>query len=81
MWQAELQVLHDVPCRGCITPASTLSLVLELALWACHMQGLIDAHVHMIFGGLTLQQIDLRYVTSKAAFISEVQKAAGESNV
>ena len=43
-----------------------------------YLQGLIDAHVHMLFGGLTLQQIDLRYVTSKAEFISEVQKAAGE---
>ena len=31
----------------------------------------------MLFGGLTLQQIDLRYVTSKAEFIVEVQKAAG----
>ena len=32
----------------------------------------------MLFGGLTLQQIDLRYVTSKAEFIFEVLKAAGE---
>lgn len=42
------------------------------------MQGLIDAHVHMLFGGLTMQQIDLRQVTSKAGFVSAVKTAAGE---
>ena len=47
----------------------------------CHLQGLVDAHVHILFGGCSLQQIDLRYVTSKADFILEVQKAAGEVSV
>lgn len=45
------------------------------------LQGLVDAHVHILFGGCTLQQIDLRYVTSKTGFVLEVQKAAGETSV
>lgn len=37
--------------------------------------GLIDAHVHMLFGGSTLQQIDLRNVRSKEDFAAAVQQA------
>ena len=38
----------------------------------------MDAHVHIMAGGLTLQRIDLRAVKSKAAFVAAVQSAAGQ---
>ena len=41
------------------------------------VQGLIDAHVHMLIGGSSLQQIDLRGIASKADFMAAVQNAAG----
>ncbi len=41
------------------------------------VQGLIDAHVHMLIGGSSLQQIDLRGIASKAAFVAAVKDAAG----
>ena len=41
------------------------------------VQGLIDAHVHMLIGGSSLQQIDLRGIASKADFVAAVQNAAG----
>ncbi len=41
------------------------------------VQGLIDAHVHMLIGGSSLQQIDLRGIASKADFVAAVQDAAG----
>lgn len=39
--------------------------------------GLIDAHVHYILGGLTLQQLDLRSVASKEQFQAAMQAHAG----
>jgi len=41
------------------------------------VQGLIDAHVHMLIGGASLHQIDLRGIASKADFVAAVQDAAG----
>ena len=41
------------------------------------VQGLIDAHVHMLIGGSSLQQIDLRGIASKADFVAAVQNVAG----
>ncbi|DBA82929.1 TPA: hypothetical protein ACH3X1_006715 [Trebouxia sp. C0004] len=38
--------------------------------------GLIDAHVHMLIGGSSLQQINLRGIASKADFVAAVQDAA-----
>lgn len=41
------------------------------------VQGLIDAHVHMLIGGSSLHQIDLRGIASKADFVAAIQDAAG----
>lgn len=42
------------------------------------MQGLVDSHIHMMAGGLTLQRVDLRGTDSKAKLIAAVKSAAGE---
>ncbi|KAL0040184.1 hypothetical protein WJX79_010529 [Trebouxia sp. C0005] len=42
--------------------------------------GLIDAHVHMLIGGSSLQQIDLRGIANKADFVAAVQDAAVEAS-
>jgi hypothetical protein len=44
---------------------------------AIPMQGLVDAHVHLIGGGLSLSRLDLRGVQSKDDFIARVCAAAG----
>lgn len=40
--------------------------------------GLVDAHVHLINGGLSLSRLDLRGIKSKEEFIERVCTAAGE---
>lgn len=44
--------------------------------------GFVDAHVHFLTGGLTLRQLDLRRVASKAEFVAAVRAAVqqGGSN-
>ena len=41
------------------------------------LQGLVDAHVHIMAGGLTLQRVDLRAVDSKYGFAAAVKTAVG----
>lgn len=45
---------------------------------SCSMQGLVDAHVHIMAGGLTLQRVDLRGVNSKEGFEAAVKAAVGK---
>lgn len=41
------------------------------------MQGLIDAHVHLLGGGQTLSWVDLSRVSSRQQFAAAVKAAAG----
>lgn len=43
------------------------------------LQGLIDAHVHLLGGGQTLSWVDLSQVTSREQFASSVKAAAGQA--
>jgi predicted amidohydrolase YtcJ len=42
------------------------------------VQGLIDAHVHLLGGGQTLSWVDLRHANSKAAVAEAVKAAVGQ---
>ncbi len=42
------------------------------------LQGLIDAHVHLLGGGQTLSWVDLRHANSKAAVAEAVKAAVGQ---
>lgn len=42
------------------------------------MQGLIDAHVHLLGGGQTLSWVDLSRVSSRQQFAAAVKAAAGQ---
>ena len=44
---------------------------------AMSVQGLIDAHVHLMSGGQALSWLDLSLVTSREQFVAAVQGAAG----
>ncbi len=46
---------------------------------ACIMvQGLIDAHVHLLGGGQTLSWVDLRHADSRAAVAEAVKAGVGQ---
>ena len=42
------------------------------------LAGLVDSHVHLIPGGLSLMRLDLRHATSKQAFIDAVAAATSQ---
>ena len=70
------EVLLKAACDACGACESLLRQhVMHL------VQGLIDAHVHMLIGGSSLHQIDLRGIASKADFVAAIQDAAGGLNV
>lgn len=51
------------------------------ALAGSHLlQGFVDAHVHLMTGGLSLRQLDLSSVSSPAQFASVVASAAAEGS-
>ncbi len=43
--------------------------------------GLIDCHIHIVGGGLTLDRLNLRDTASKEDFIARITKAAGEHSL
>ena len=69
---------HICPC----VPKQTLLRFLQHTVSAIlrttwSVQGLIDAHVHLIEGGLRLLRLDLTHVQSKATFVHLVTAACG----
>ena len=40
-------------------------------------QGFVDAHVHLVWGGLTLHQLDLSAMRSRSEFTAAVEAACG----
>ena len=52
-----------------------------LTLTRAGMQGIIDAHVHLLEGGFSLQQCDLTDVRTHAEFTQRVQQACGKPTV
>lgn len=41
------------------------------------LQGFVDAHVHLVWGGLTLHQLDLSAMRSRSEFTAAVEAACG----
>ena len=54
----------------CAAPQSSIKVTLCL-------QGLIDAHVHILWGGASLQWINLKECTERAQVAAKVKQAAG----
>lgn len=44
-------------------------------------QGFVDAHVHLVWGGLTLQQMDLSRMCSRSELVAAVEAACGALHV
>ena len=42
------------------------------------LQGLVDAHVHLLGGGQTLSWVDLRQADSRDAILEAVRRAIGQ---